>query len=107
MTVWRNRGALGPSNALVRDDRVVEYAKQPLPIGAEHIDYGMLIMTRDTFAHADANQAFDLADVLTPLASDGQLAAFVVQERFYEIGDRAALRETEEHLTAGGPPASR
>ncbi len=98
MTVWHNRGALGPSNALVRDDLVAAYSKQPLPVGAEHIDYGMLIVTRDTFASSRANEPFDLGEVLAPLAADGRLAAFVVRERFYEIGDPAALRETEVEL---------
>src|SRR5262249_4374165 len=50
MTVWRNRGALAPSNALVRGDRVVEYSKSPLPEGAEHIDYGMLLLGVEAFA---------------------------------------------------------
>ena len=42
MTVLHNRDRWQPSNALVRDGRVVAYAKNPAPAGAEHIDYGML-----------------------------------------------------------------
>ena len=61
MTVWHNRNTLGPSNALVRDGLVVEYSKQPPPEGAEHIDYGMLLMTRAAFAGTPPDQQFDLA----------------------------------------------
>jgi NDP-sugar pyrophosphorylase family protein len=107
MTVWHNRGALGPSNARVRDDLVVEYSKQPPPEGAEHIDYGMLLMTRAAFAGAPPDQPFDLAILLADLARSGRLGALAVSERFYEIGDPSSLRDTEAYLTAGGPTASR
>jgi NDP-sugar pyrophosphorylase family protein len=98
MTVWHNRGVLGTSNALVRDGLVAEYSKRPPPVGAEHIDYGMLILTRDAFADSPADEPFDLEAVLSRLASVGELAALEVGERFYEIGDPASLRETEAEL---------
>lgn len=110
MTVWHNRDELGTSNALVRDGLVVGYSKHPPPAGAEHIDYGMLILTREAFAGSPTDESFDLSAVLSRLASAGELAAFEVHERFFEIGDPAALRETEVHvrtLTDGEPPASR
>ncbi len=69
MTVWHNRNTLGPSNALVRDGVVVEYSKQPPPAGAEHIDYGMLLLTRAAFAATPPDEAFDLAVVLSELAA--------------------------------------
>jgi NDP-sugar pyrophosphorylase family protein len=109
MTVWRNRGELGPSNALVRDGLVVEYAKQPTPARAEHIDYGMLILTAAPFAAEPEDHAFDLAAVLSELAAAGGLAALEVTTRFYDIGDPAALRETEAYLSRRGatPPSER
>ena len=99
MTVWHNRDELGPSNARVSDGLVVEYSKQPPPARAEHIDYGMLILTRDAFAGTPADEPFDLSSVLSRLASAGELAALEVPDRFYEIGDPASLRETEAHLS--------
>jgi len=98
MTVWHNRNALGPSNALVRGGMVVEYSKQPPPEDAEHIDYGMLLVTRAAFAETPPDQAFDLAVVLSELARTGRLGAFAVAERFYEIGDASTLRETDAEL---------
>ena len=55
-------------------------------------------MTHDTFADTPADEPFDLAAILSVVASDEKLAAFVVRERFYEIGDPMSLRETEGEL---------
>lgn len=101
MTVWHNRGELGPSNALVRDDHVVAYSKDPPPPGAEHIDYGMLLLDAAVFAGAPPG-AFDLAGLLAGLATTGALAACSVDEPFHEIGTPDALHATEAHLRAGG-----
>src|ERR1700674_2503639 len=99
MTVLHNAGRWAPSNARVRGELVVEYAKDPPPSGAEHIDYGMLILTPEAFAEARSEPAFDLAPVLGHLAETGTLAAFEVDHRFYDIGTPEALRTTEEYLT--------
>jgi len=99
MTVLHNAGRWAPSNARVRDDLVVEYAKQPPPRGAQHIDYGMLILTAEAFADERDKRAFDLAQVLTRLATTGTLAAFEVDDRFYDIGTPEALQVTEGYLT--------
>jgi NDP-sugar pyrophosphorylase family protein len=101
MTVWHNRDALGPSNALVRGNRVVAYSKDPTPPGAEHIDYGMLALDAAVFDAAPAG-AFDLADLLTGLAARGSLAACAVDEPFRDIGTPEALDATETHLRARG-----
>lgn len=98
MTVWHNREALGPSNALVRGGLVVEYAKRPPPEGAEHIDYGMLILTASSLDGQPDDEAFDLGEVLSALAADAELGALEVHDRFYDIGDPEALQATEAHL---------
>jgi NDP-sugar pyrophosphorylase family protein len=103
MTVWHNRNRLGPSNALVHDGLVVAYSKAPPPAGAEHIDYGILLLTRSCFAGRAPDERFDLAEVLTPLASAGRLGAFEVHDRFHDIGDPVALGETERYLEGNGP----
>jgi NDP-sugar pyrophosphorylase family protein len=97
MTVWRNRDALGPSNALVRGDHVVAYAKDPTPPGAEHIDYGMLLLGWDAFVAAPTS-AFDLGVVLGDLAERGELVAFAADEPFHDVNDLEALRATETFL---------
>jgi N-acetyl-alpha-D-muramate 1-phosphate uridylyltransferase len=100
MTVLRNSGQWGASNATVLDGRVVAYGKDPAPAGADYIDYGMILFTQDAFAdRRDPEASFDLADVLSPLAARGELLAFTVDRRFFEIGTPEALAETAAFLS--------
>jgi NDP-sugar pyrophosphorylase family protein len=99
MTVLRNSGHWGPSNAVVSDGRVVAYGKNPAPPGADYIDYGMLLFAQDAFAdRSSPGASFDLTDVLTPLAARREIIAWAAHRRFYEIGSPAALVETEAFL---------
>ncbi len=95
MTVLRNDGRWGPSNAAYARGRVTAYNKVDPPAGASWIDYGLLAFTRDAFADDNAS---DLADLLTRLASTDRLAGVPARRRFYEIGTPEALAETERFL---------
>jgi NDP-sugar pyrophosphorylase family protein len=95
MTVLRNDGRWGPSNATYARGRVTAYDKRDPPADAAWIDYGLLAFT--SAALADGDEA-DLADVLGRLARRGELAGVSVRRRFYEIGTPGALAETERFL---------
>ena len=45
---------------------------------------------------------FDLADIYHRLSLSGQLAAYEVHERFYEIGSHKGLAETADYFKGGG-----
>jgi N-acetyl-alpha-D-muramate 1-phosphate uridylyltransferase len=95
MTVLENENSYGPSNAVVEGGLVVAYGKTPPPQNARWIDYGLLGFHRAAIEHStDA----DLEPVLAKLADERQLAAYEVDERFYEIGDEAGLAETTEFV---------
>jgi len=98
MTVLENDDRWEPSNVVVRGERVAAYAKTPRPPGARHIDYGMLLFDARAFAPRDLGERFDLAQLLSGLAADDELAAFTVTERFRDIGTPDALRDTEAWL---------
>ena len=95
MTVLRNDGRWGPSNATYARGRVTAYDKRDPPADAAWIDYGLLAFTPEAL---DAGDETDLADVLTRLARDEALAGVPVRRRFYEIGTPEALAETERFL---------
>lgn len=95
MTVLRNRGRWGESNAVVRAGLVTAYGKRPPPQGARWIDYGLSALRAD--ALRDRAEP-DLADAVRHLAAAGQVAAYPVGKRFYEIGTPDALAETEAFL---------
>jgi N-acetyl-alpha-D-muramate 1-phosphate uridylyltransferase len=97
MTVLENDGRLGSSNAVVDGGLVVAYGTSPPPEGARWIDYGLLAFERGEIARTTAS---DLEQELARLAEARQLATFEVEERFYEIGDEAALAETTRFVQA-------
>jgi NDP-sugar pyrophosphorylase family protein len=94
MTVLRNDGRWGESNAAFADERVT-YNKRHPPAGAAWIDYGLLAFRA---AAVEGVVERDLADVLARLGDDGQLAGLEVRRRFYEIGTPEALAETDRFL---------
>ena len=98
MTVLHNTDHQIPSNARVDADRVVAYGKEPPPAGAQHLDYGLLILTRAPFrAHPHA-PPFDLALVLADLAARSDLTAYEADEPIHDMGDPEALQATEAFL---------
>lgn len=95
MTVLRNRGRWGPSNAVLAGGLVVAYDKEAPPAGAEWIDYGLLAFRRAVFLELAAS---DLSDMTHELALRGELAGYAASKRFYEIGTPQGLSETERFL---------
>jgi N-acetyl-alpha-D-muramate 1-phosphate uridylyltransferase len=97
MTVLENENSYGPSNAVVEGELVVAYGKTPPPQNARWIDYGLLAFHR---AAIERSTDADLEPVLAKLADEMRLAAYEVDERFYEIGDEAGLAETTRFVRA-------
>jgi hypothetical protein len=61
-----------------------------------HIDFGLSVLSSRIFSRYEGSRVLDLADVCHDLSLRGELAAFEVAERFYEIGSPQGMRETEE-----------
>lgn len=103
MSVLRNAGRWGESNATYAGGVVTRHDKRAPDPGMEWIDYGLGVLTPAALERAPA--AADLSDVYRELAAEDQLAGYVATERFYEIGSPAALAETDAFLRglrAGG-----
>lgn len=100
MTVYRNEGRYDNSNVEYQGGHILKYDKRNRTPGMRHIDYGLGVFDRSVFAAIPAGEAYDLARVYQNLLSAGNLAAFEVQDRFYEIGSPEGLRETAEFLQA-------
>jgi NDP-sugar pyrophosphorylase family protein len=96
MTVLRNAGRWGQSNAAYADGLVTRHDKRAPDLGMEWIDYGLGAFTPQALERAP--DADDLADVYRVIAAEGQLAGYVAPERFYEIGTPAALAEADTFL---------
>ena len=101
MTVYRNEGRYDTSNVVFRDDEIAVYDKKNRPPEMRHIDYGLSLFKAAVFNSYSADEPFDLAEVMSKLVRQKQLAGFEVRERFYEIGSPAGLSELETLLKTG------
>lgn len=100
MTLYRNEDAHDASNVEFRNGRIVRYDKKNRTPEMKYIDYGLGVLRREVFAELPADATVDLAAVYSALVERGELAGMVMENRFYEIGSVAGLRETEEYLRA-------
>jgi N-acetyl-alpha-D-muramate 1-phosphate uridylyltransferase len=98
MTVFRNDNTLGASNVLFEQGRILKYDKVTRDPEMRHIDYGLAVLTSAALAPYPSDKPFDLVAVYQDLLAAGQLAAFEVPDRFFEIGSPDGLRDTEALL---------
>ena len=98
MTVYRNEGKYDTSNVVFHDGEIAVYDKKVRLPEMRHIDYGLSLFKSTVFDRYGANQVFDLAEVMTRLVQEKQLAGYEVRERFYEIGSPSGLAELESLL---------
>lgn len=102
MTVYANDGQWDRSNVRYRGGEIALYDKRRPTPDMGHIDYGLMVLSRrlvDGTGGGPARPgAWDLAELLHDLSRQGQLAAFEVTDRFYEIGSPAGLADLERHL---------
>ena len=98
MTVMRNEGLWDTSNVEFAEGQILAYDKKDRTPRMRHIDYGLGVFSREAFAGMQSGAPADLAAIYQELLRRGQLAAFEVPGRFYEIGSPEGLRDTEEYL---------
>ncbi len=98
MTVYRNSGQWDSSNIQFVQGRIVAYNKKLRTPAMEYIDYGLGVLRQAALNRVPANQPFDLATLYEQLLTEGELAAYEVSERFYEIGSFAGIEEFSGYL---------
>lgn len=98
MTVYRNDGKWDASNVWMDGDEVRLYDKTASHPQMRHIDYGLSIFRREVFLRFNEGECFDLAEVMKYLVGRGEMAAFAVAERFYEIGSLEGIADLERLL---------
>ena len=98
MTVYRNSDRWDRSNIWYEDGRILAHDKNNRLPQMQHIDWGLSMIKADVLAAWPAATPFDLAEVYSKLAQQGDLGGYVITTRFYEIGSAAGLRETDTLL---------
>jgi NDP-sugar pyrophosphorylase family protein len=101
MTVWRNTG-YERSDVALEGDRVTAYGTtSPASPALTHINYGLSALRRVALADLTVGQPSSLQALYAPLIRRGQLGAFEVHRRYYEIGSPRGLEEFERVSAAG------
>ena len=100
MTVYRNDGQFDSSNVEYESGRMIAYSKRHPNPRMQHIDWGLGLLDAAALDQVPAGQPFDLADLYGALLADGQLAAYEVSQRFFEIGSPEGLADTRSYLQA-------
>lgn len=103
MTVFHNQGQWDTSNIEFADGNILNYDKENRNDRMHYIDYGLGILTKEAFKHIGDNKRFDLAMLYQQLLRNKQLAAHEVEQRFYEVGSFAGIKELEYYLTHNKP----
>lgn len=106
MTVFENRDRYDASNVWFEHGEIKVYDKHARLPQMRHIDYGLGLFRPAAFDGAPRDTVVDLAAIQSSLAARGELLGYETNERFYEIGSLAGLRELDE-LLRQRPPASR
>jgi len=99
MTVYHNYDRWDTSNVELRDGAIVRYDKANRDAKMKHIDYGLGLFHPRAFDHLIEGQPADLADVYQRLLAEGNLLAYEVGQRFYEIGSFEGLKELDALLS--------
>lgn len=94
MTVHANDGQWDASNVEYADGRILAYDKKNKTPRMRHIDYGLGVFAAEAFE----DPVSDLALLYQHLLERGELAAFEVPQRFYEIGSFQGIEELSEYL---------
>lgn len=101
MTVYHSPTEPAVNNVDYADGVVRLYDKSPGRPPMEWIDYGMTAFDRAVIErHVPAGEVCDLAGVTHDLSVRGELAGYVVAERYHEIGSPQGLASFEQWLEA-------
>ena len=95
MTVYRNEGRWDTSNIEYENGIIQRYDKRNRTEKMHYIDFGLQMLQRSVLEARPADESFDLATVYGQLVEQGRMAGFSIDHRFYEIGSREGLLETE------------
>jgi NDP-sugar pyrophosphorylase family protein len=100
MTVFRNDDKLDRSNVVFADGMVRHYSKTARLPEMHWIDYGVSVLGAADFEAMAPDTPFALEQVFETIIGRGRMAGFEIRTRFYEIGSREGLAETEAYLSA-------
>lgn len=100
MTVYHNRNMYGNSDVVVRGDRIVRYDKKSRGKGMEWVNFGATALKKSALNLIASDKKCSEEEFYGELIRRHELLAFIVQERFYEIGNLESLREFKQFISS-------
>lgn len=101
MGVFHNQGAHDASNVEINGSAVLRYAKGEHDPHLEYIDAGLSVFRRSALAEIPEGEYSSLDTLFARWAVAGRMAAYVIRNRFYEIGSRTGYAEFEAFIGTG------
>jgi NDP-sugar pyrophosphorylase family protein len=101
MAVYHNRNRYGNSDVVVRDGRVAGYDKKRAGEGMEWVNFGVSALRRRALDLVPEGRECGEEEFYGELIRRGELLAFPVEDRFYEIGTPGSMKEFERFITGG------
>lgn len=98
MSIIKNDNRWDKSNILFNRGKIIEYYKDSASENLKHIDYGVSIIKKRIFLEKIYGLKFDLEKVFSKLVNNKDLDAFLVYDRFYQIGTIEGIKETSKNL---------
>lgn len=99
MTIFKNNGQWDHSNVEFHHGIINAYDKIHRTANMHYIDYGLGLFDSSVFARIPDGIPYDLATVYQELLKENKLDAYVVSDRFYEIGSFTGINELENYIT--------
>jgi NDP-sugar pyrophosphorylase family protein len=101
MVVWKNLDRLERSNVAVEANLVTAYNKDQKSPNMDYINYGLSILRKEALLCIPPERSFSQEEFYQILIAQGELLAFEVEQRFYEIGSPRGLEEFQMLIASG------
>jgi NDP-sugar pyrophosphorylase family protein len=101
MVVWKNVDRFEPSNVMVEGNLVTAYNKDQKSPHMVYINYGLSVLRKEALVFIPGGRPFSQEEFYQILIDQGELLAFEVEQRFYEIGSPRGLEEFGMLMASG------
>lgn len=98
MTVYKNHNQFDKSNIVIDGNLVKIYDKQHKFDGMDYIDYGALLLKKNAIELVPQKQMYSLEELLIPLVKQGQILAYEIKQRFFEIGSLSGISDFKKYI---------
>ena len=98
MTVLKNQNLWDRSNVHFENGQIIEYNKEIITSQMHFIDYGLGVLKASALSKYSTGCILDLSRVYNELSLQKELTGYEVFERFYEIGSKQGIEDTQIYL---------